>query len=501
MFSTSDTIVAIATPAGRGGLGVVRLSGPDSARIAGDLVGRTKPFTARRATFARFLPDSRQTVSSRQITTGDQVVVTVFPAPSSYTGEHVAEISAHGSPVVLAAILRASMEAGARLAEPGEFTLRAFLNGKLDLIQAEAVADLIDAVTPLQARAAFDQLEGTLTLAIAGIETDLFEVMARLEASLDFPDEGYHFVGPREASESLAKLLGRIDTLLAQAARGRLIREGAQVAIVGAPNVGKSSLFNTLLNANRAIVTAVPGTTRDLLTERAEIGGLSLALIDTAGVRETVDEVEQEGVARARQTLEVADLVLVVLDRSRPLEDDDRALLVATEGRPRLIIVNKCDLTAAWEVLSLRREETPRRERASGRETDLGRDLSSERSFPTSGTLPTGVQVSPDGFLTTPVSVRTGEGIDALVSALSSALGAGESFRDRPTITNVRHAALLEGARASLVRATAALDQGISEEFPLLDLQEAANALQEIRGRRTSEDLLRHIFEKFCIGK
>ncbi len=193
------------------------------------------------------------------------------------------------------------MESGARLAEPGEFTLRAFLNGKLDLIQAEAVADLIDAVTPLQARAAFDQLEGTLTAAIGAIERALFDVVARLEASLDFPDEGYHFVAPQEARDALAGVIADIDSLLAQAERGRLIREGAQVAIVGAPNVGKSSLFNALLNANRAIVTAVPGTTRDLLTERADIGGLSLALIDTAGVRETADIVEQEGVA-ARAT-------------------------------------------------------------------------------------------------------------------------------------------------------------------------------------------------------
>jgi tRNA modification GTPase len=461
-FSTSDTIVAIATPAGRGGLGVVRLSGPDAARIAGELAARTKPFKARHATFAKVA--------------GDQVVVTVFPSPHSYTGEDVAEISAHGSPVVLAGILRASLDSGARLAEPGEFTLRAFLQGKLDLIQAEAVADLIDAVTPLQARAAFDQLEGTLTSDIAGIEAELFDVMARLEASLDFPDEGYHFVGPREASESLATLVGRIDVLLAQAARGRLIREGAQVAIVGAPNVGKSSLFNALLNANRAIVTAVPGTTRDLLTERAEIGGLSIALIDTAGVRDTNDVVEQEGVSRARGTLDVADLILVVLDRSRPLAPDDLELLAATRGKPRVVALNKIDLPSAWD----------REPGAGSRESIENAPVPGSR-FP----VPDCVELS----------VRTGEGMEAIVSGISRALCAGEQLRDRPAITNIRHASLLDRARASLVRATAALDKGIPEEFPLIDLQDAANALQEIRGRRTSEDLLRHIFEKFCIGK
>ena len=278
------------------------------------LTGRSASFEPRHATFAKFA-------------TNDQVVVTLFPGPHSYTGETVAEISAHGSPVVLSAIVRAAIDAGARMAEPGEFTLRAFLNNKIDLIQAEAVADLIDAVTPLQARAAFDQLEGTLTKTIGEIERELFDVIAKLEASLDFPDEGYHFVAPKEARTSLAGLVARIDGLLAQASRGRLVREGAQVAIVGAPNVGKSSLFNALLNTDRAIVTAIPGTTRDLLTERADIGGLSLSLVDTAGVRDTVDVVEQEGVSRARDTLRVADLVIVVLDRSQPLSSEDRDVL------------------------------------------------------------------------------------------------------------------------------------------------------------------------------
>ena len=449
MFSTSDTIVAIATPSGRGGLGVVRLSGPDAGRIAGELIGRSKPLEPRYATFARFAES-------------DQVVVTAFPSPRSYTGEDVAEISAHGSPVVLSAILRRAIEAGARLAEAGEFTLRAFLNGRLDLIQAEAVADLIDAVTPLQARVAFDQLEGTLTTAIGAIEQELFDVIARLEASLDFPDEGYHFVAPQEARESLARVIGNIDALLAQAGRGRLIREGAQVAIVGAPNVGKSSLFNALLNTNRAIVTAIPGTTRDLLTERADIGGLSLALVDTAGVRETADLVEQEGVSRARDTLRVADLVLVVLDRSRRLTGDDRALLGETASQRRVIVVNKCDLPAAWDAMEARGE----------------------------GSGPVAA-----------ISVITGAGLDDLIAAIARALSAEATERDRPAVTNLRHTMLLQRARAAVLQATSALEGSISEEFPLLDLQEAGHALQEITGRRTTDDLLRHIFKNFCIGK
>jgi len=455
MFSTSDTIVAIATPAGRGGLGVIRISGPDASRIAGALVGRQKPFHARHATFAKV------NAGSGISRTSDQVVITFFPNPQSYTGEDVAEVSAHGSPVVLSSILRSAIDAGARLAEPGEFTLRAFLNGKIDLIQAEAVADLIDAVTPLQARAAFDQLEGTLTGEIGSIESALFDVIAKLEASLDFPDEGYHFVGAGEARTALGILIERIERLLTQAARGRLVREGAQITIVGAPNVGKSSLFNALLNANRAIVTEIPGTTRDMLTERADLGGLSLALIDTAGVRETHDVVEREGVSRTRDTLRVADLVLVVLDRSRPMTDEDRGILVETSSLPRVVVLNKSDLSANVSV---------------------GHHFSDAEAVA--------------------VSARTGAGLDDLIGAVVAALsGAAPDNRDRPAVTNVRHMALLERARASLLQAVTALEHEVSEEFPLLDLQDAGHALQEITGRRTSDDLLRHIFERFCIGK
>lgn len=443
MFSTSDTVVAVATAAGRAGIGVVRLSGADAERIARAITARTDPFEPRHATFATFVAT-------------DHVVVTCFKAPASYTGEDVVEISAHGSPVVLAAIVRAAVDAGARLAEPGEFTLRAFLNHKIDLVQAEAVADLIAAVTPLQARAAFDQLEGTLTEAVGGIERDLFDVMAKLEASLDFPDEGYHFVEPTEARTSLTSLATRIDGLLANAARGRLIREGAQVAIVGAPNVGKSSLFNALLNTNRAIVTAIPGTTRDLLTERADIGGLSLSLIDTAGVRETEDVVEREGVSRARDALRVADLAIVVLDRTRSLDADDRELLDATSLQPRIVVLNKSDVGGR-----LHAPEVPALE----------------------------------------VSARTGAGLEPLVAAIAETLGGSEPTRDQLMVTNVRHAVLLERAKDSLQRAASALEGAVPEEFPLVDLQDAAQALQEITGQRTSDDLLRHIFERFCIGK
>src|SRR5437773_4336511 len=300
MFSTSDTIVAIATPPGRGAIGVVRLSGPEALSIGRGLITHRGELEPRRSTFTR-------------TSAVDQVVATYFPSPHSYTGEDVIELSAHGSPVVLRAIVEKAAACGARLAEPGEFTLRAFLNGRIDLMQAEAVADLIDAVTPLQARAAFDQLEGTLTRAIGGMDEALFDLIARLEASVDFPEEGYHFVEPGALAQAIDALVEKTANLLVHGRRGRLIRDGLQVAIVGRPNVGKSSLFNALVGASRAIVTDVPGTTRDLVTEVVDLDGLRVTLVDTAGMRETDDRVEREGVLRTMQSIAIADLVVQVV--------------------------------------------------------------------------------------------------------------------------------------------------------------------------------------------
>ena len=454
MFSTDDTIAAIATPLGRSGVGIVRLSGPDSARIVCTLLGRSRPLEPRRATLAKL----RASASF----VGDQVLVTHFPRPHSYTGEDVTELSAHGSPVVLQGILRALITHGARLAEPGEFTLRAFLNGKLDLVQAEAVGDLIDAVTPVQARAAFDQLDGTLTTAIREIEARLFDVVARLEASLDFPEEGYHFIDVPAARVELEQVRGRIEKLLRGAARGRLVREGATVAIVGTPNVGKSSLFNALLQAERAIVTPIAGTTRDLVSERVDLAGWSIALVDTAGIRASADVVEIEGVTRAREAAASADVVIMVVDGSRPLDDDDCDMLRATAQRPRVVAINKADLAHAWTAESIA-----------------------------------------ESFMVR-VSARMATGLDELAMQVAAALGGEKPERDQPLVTNLRHITLLERARDALSRGIASIGgtaNAISEEFLLADLQEATTALQEITGRRTPDDLLQHIFQNFCVGK
>ncbi|MGE4163568.1 MAG: tRNA uridine-5-carboxymethylaminomethyl(34) synthesis GTPase MnmE [Vicinamibacterales bacterium] len=493
MFSPDDDIVAVATPPGRGGIGVVRISGPSALRLAGQLLERTAPLEPRRATFSRLRavvsgpsapgtlqppPAAPAVASTTDIANGvsgsatsatgdttteaagrlvaDEVVATFFPGPRSYTGQDVVEISAHGSPVILAALVTRACRAGARLAEPGEFTLRAYLAGRRDLVQAEAVADLVDAVTPLQARVAFDQLQGTLTSRIAALDTRLFELIAVLEASLDFPDEGYHFVDPGEALGRLRAVEEDLARLLGDGRRGRLIREGATVVLAGRTNVGKSSLFNRLAGADRAIVTDVPGTTRDLISEQVNIAGLAVTLVDTAGWRVTVDPVEREGVSRGERARAVAGLTVLVLDGSAPLGPTDQELLAAVAA-PRLVVLNKSDLPDRCDL--------------------------------------------PIHDPVLRVSAHTGDGIEALRAEVATALGAGTSDVDTVAISNVRHLELLEQVQTHLARAREALQASVAEEFVLADLQQARVHLDGVVGRRTSEDVLRHIFERFCIGK
>ena len=463
MFATDDTIVAVATPPGPGGVGIVRLSGGRAADIGKAILTGPPRLEPRRATLTEVINPG----DSRSI---DQVLATWFPAPASYTGEDVMEVSAHGSPVVLGQIVAAAMRAGARLAEPGEFTFRAYLHGRIDLPQAEAVGDLVAAVTPLQARVAFDQLEGTLTAAIKDLDQSLFGLVARLEASLDFAEEGYHFVDKAAAGREATVLASRIDQLLANAAVGRLIREGCQVAILGRPNVGKSTLFNLLCGAPRAIVTEVEGTTRDLLTDRVDLHGIAVTLVDTAGLRTSDDVVEAEGVRRARGALRVATAVVIVLDGSRPLEADDRALLDETAGRKRLFVVSKRDLLPAWRLDEL-------------------------------DTLAPGTPAV-EACLLTEVDGADGAAM-AIRSALVSSLGSGtpDTAQDPPAISNIRHVQLLETAREALRRTAEAAEQGAAEELLLADLQEARSALEEIAGRRAPDAVIDRIFASFCIGK
>jgi tRNA modification GTPase len=451
MDTVGDTIVALATPAGRGGLAVVRLSGRTARAIVAGLCEPRVELEARRATLTRVCLGEVE----------DEVVVTWFRAPASYTGEDVVELSAHGSPVVVSRLIEAAVAAGARLAKPGEFTLRAFTNGRLDLAQAEAVQDLVAATTPAQARMAFDQLRGTLSDGIAAFERELFELTARLEASVDFPEEGYHFVGASEVTATLRAISERMGALLRDGRRGRVLREGATIAVVGRPNVGKSTVFNRLLGSDRAIVTDVPGTTRDVLAETVSVGGVPVTLVDTAGAREATDPVEREGVRRAARAREVADLVLVVLDRSCALEADDFRVLGADEGRPRVVVANKSDLASAWDgsVDALRDREVVE------------------------------------------VSALSGEGFERLTAALGRALCRTDAT-ETPAIGNIRHLELLERARRSLLEAIEVGGSGhVPEEVILVHVAESRRALEELTGQRTAEDVLDEIFSRFCIGK
>jgi tRNA modification GTPase len=456
MFVPNDTIVGIATPPGRGGIGVVRVSGPSAHAIARQLLRRSSPLQPRRATFGRLFAHAA---------TGDvpldTVVVTLFEGPRSYTGEDVVEISAHGSPVILDMAVNSALELGARLARAGEFTFRAFINGRIDLTQAEAVADLVESVTPRQAAAACEQLGGSLAGAIAPISERLFSLVTRLEASLDFPDEGYHFVTPGELADTVAGLRKDLDTLLGTAHRGALLRQGAQAVILGLPNTGKSTLFNALVGSNRAIVSPTPGTTRDLITETIDVGGVPIALVDSAGVRSAGDAVEDEGVGRALTAAKAAAVVIVVLDGSREIGSDDRelvAMCVAFQG-VLLLVRSKCDLPQAWA------------------DTDLGRTID--------------------------VAAEQGLGVAQLTKALQRAVSA-DSRAELPAMTNTRHRDLVRRASMALARAAAvgALHGGhMPEEVLLVELNDARSALEEVTGARTSEDILATIFERFCIGK
>jgi tRNA modification GTPase len=450
MFSSDDTIVAIATPPGRGGIGVVRVSGPTARETAARVVTRRAALVPRTATLTRVCLDQAGSSSI-----GDQVLATWFPAPHSYTGEHVVEISAHGSPVVLRGIVQALTAAGARLARPGEFTLRAFLNGRIDLTQAEAVADLIDAATPLQAQTAFDQLQGTLSGRIKRLDHILLDLIARLEASLDFPDEGFHFIDRQEVAVRAGEILDELNAVLSHEGRGRLIREGATVVIAGRVNAGKSSLFNALIGQDRAIVTDVPGTTRDLLTETIDLDGLAVTLVDTAGDRETNDAVEREGVARAIRARDVADLKLIVIDSGEDLTEADRHLLESSSSNARLVVASKADRVPKWTI---------------------------------------------DGALR--VSTLKGEGLGELRLAILLSLVGDEALQDPAAISNLRHVLLLKEVRSILGSVCVAVrEEQTPEEFVLVDLHRARTCLAEVIGIGSSDETLDYIFDHFCIGK
>ena len=473
-----DTIVAIATPAGRGGIGVVRIAGSRAREIASPMLRLKHELEPGRAVFGELIepcgtevssvqfPVSNTTAGNSKQETGnstriDEVVVTYFAKPHSYTTDDIIEISAHGSPVVLRHIVELCVAASARLAEPGEFTMRAFLNGRIDLTQAEAVRDLIDSQTLYQAKIAAQQLEGALSRRLQPVKQKLVELIAVLEAGIDFAEDDVSVLTDATILERIAAVRQPLEQLAATFAYGKIVHEGLTLAIVGRPNVGKSSLFNRLVERERAIVTATPGTTRDLVSETVAIGGIPIQLVDTAGIRQALDEAESIGIRKSMEALADADLVLVVINVSQPKTAEDDQLLALVESRPVIVVGNKCDLGSSgqWSV-------------ASG-------------------------QTSPIR-----ASALTGEGIAELRTEILRHIGGETGVQaEAGFLTNVRHQGLVQNSLAALDAAADAVNAKVPHEMLLLDLYGALRPLDAITGATTTDDILNLIFSTFCIGK
>lgn len=468
-----ETIVAISTPPGRGGLGVVRLSGVNAHKIAEPLFASRRPPAHGRVHFTRLVdPETREPL--------DEVVVTFFAAPHSYTSEDTVEISAHGSPVLLEYIVRECLKRGARLAEAGEFTKRAFLSGRLDLTEAEAVNDLIQATTLQQARVAASQLGGNIARLLGPTKQRLIRLIAELEAGIDFAEDDIEGPSTNDIVEQLRSIEAPLTKLQSSFAYGRILREGFSLAIVGRPNAGKSSLFNALLERNRAIVTATPGTTRDLVTERLSLEGIPVELIDTAGLREANDEIERLGIERSREALADADVLLLVLDITMPLHAEDIAILDKAQDRAVVIAWNKSDL------------------RSEHNASDETNKVTYSVAANASAILPpkshtTAAEVS--------VSALSGAGLVELRAALLAAVQVTASSGETGVLTNIRQHGAVSASLKSVTAAATAVQRGLPHEMILIDLHESLRALDELTGATVKDDILNLIFSTFCIGK
>ncbi|MGB9105071.1 MAG: tRNA uridine-5-carboxymethylaminomethyl(34) synthesis GTPase MnmE [Terriglobales bacterium] len=506
-MNLDDTIVAISTPPGRGGLGVVRLAGPDARAIAAPLLRLNSGLEPNRAIFGELIePGTQQRI--------DEVVVTYFAKPHSYTTDDIVEISAHGSPVVLRHIVELALARGARLADPGEFTMRAFLNGRLDLTQAEAVRDLIDSQTLYQARVAAQQLGGALSHRLAPIKQKLVELIATLEAGVDFAEDDVSVLPGPQIFAGIDSVAAPLRELCRSFAYGKLVHEGLTLAIVGRPNVGKSSLFNRLVERERAIVTAAPGTTRDLVTETVALGGIPVHLVDTAGIRQALNEAEAEsiGIRKSREALADADLVLVVTDASQPLTREDHELIEQVSSRNAIVVGNKIDLadgrqpTAAGRAMAeveapggtcpeVLRGGLSKKARLRDVSFRGGRQPDEEPAVADHWPL------TADHLPTVQTSALTGAGIAELRAEILQRMSGGAPQQETAFLTNLRQQKLVEGSLAALAAAARAVESNTPHEMLLLDLYGALRPLDEITGATTSDDILNLIFSTFCIGK
>jgi tRNA modification GTPase len=473
-----DTIVAIATPYGESAIGIVRLSGPDTLKILKEIF---EPFKKKSTIKPRYAYYGNILEEGGEIL--DEAIVIYYKAPHSYTGEDMAEINLHGNPLILKKVLQLIIQKGARLAEPGEFTKRAFLNKKLDLTQAEAVAQLISAKTDLARKLALNQLKGALSKKIKPLREELLLLNALVESSIEFDEEDIPTIEVEELKERIKKIIYLIEELLKTAQIGKAITEGLKLAIVGKPNVGKSSLFNRLIGEERAIVTHIAGTTRDYIQEYINIEGVPIVLIDTAGIRKTEDPVEKIGVERSLKKLKEADLILVVLDISQPLEKEDEEILdvVLNLEKPKIIVLNKID------------KVSPSVENANKNKETLSR-------------IPSKISEIKKKYPNIPiiaVSAKTGEGIDELKKAILKTAGLYNIAEGGNIYITTRHEELLKKAKEELEQALSLIEEkeNYSPEILMLYLRSATDLLGEITGEITTEDILGKIFSTFCIGK
>jgi tRNA modification GTPase len=460
MGLTDDTIAAVATALGEGSIAVVRVSGPAAVEtVAG--IFRSKTDLREAATHTVhygwiYDPDADRVL--------DEVLVTVMRGPRSFTAEDVVEVSTHGGMIAVQSVLELILRKGARLAEPGEFTKRAFLNGRIDLSQAEAVIDLIRSKSERAFQIARKQSEGALSRKIAPLRARLLELLAHVEVNIDYPEHDAPEMTAAEIRQTCGAVLDEVTALLKTAAEGKILREGIVTAIVGRPNAGKSSLLNALARENKAIVTDIPGTTRDIVEETVSLGGIPLRLLDTAGIRETHDVVERIGVERSRSALNEADLILLVLNWNEELHEDEQKLLAELKDRAALVIVNKMDLPGRLAIEEIEREY------GAGR--------------------------------TVRMSVKEGVGLDRLEQAVTGIFFSGSiEAADLTYVSNARHAAALHRAQASLQDAIRAADEGVPVDLIQIDISASWEALGEIVGDTASESLLDEIFSKFCLGK
>ena len=480
MSALDDTICAAATPAGEGGVGIVRVSGSQAFSIASHIVQlrcakSLSDLKSYQLYLGKFLWDQFQAqgpISEDSSIVLDEVLVVIMRGPRSYTGEDVVEVHSHGGILVVRAICEALTQAGSRIAEPGEFTKRAFLNGRLDLTQAEAVLDTIQANSLHSLKLAQEHLQGGFSGIIQGHRDTLVKLLAHVEAEMDFGEEDIQFIEQHELKEKLRQMVGAIEQLIESAQEGRIVREGIRTVILGRPNVGKSSLLNAILDSDRAIVSSIPGTTRDVLEESVMVDGIMIRLFDTAGLRESTDELEQEGMSRAEGAIQRADVLIIAFDKSQTLTEQDLGFIKEYNQKPRVMVLNKQDLPSRVSLEEL--------------EVIVQQDETKNKS----------------ATELIEASVLTGEGIDQLKQRLRMlATGRRHESGDSVLVSRLRHKVLLQQAASALQHALTAIDETRSAECVALELRVALQALGEIVGVVTNEDILDQIFKEFCIGK